>query len=63
MILKRKDLIRHLEKYDCEFLREGSNHTIYVNRKEKKVSTIPRHKEIDDFLAKKICKDLGVPLP
>ncbi len=61
--MKRRDLIRHLEKHGCEFLREGANHTVYVNRIEKKVTTIPRHREIDEELAKKICKDLGVPRP
>ena len=61
--MKRKDLIRHLEKNGCEFLREGANHTVYVNRSEKKVSTIPRHREIDKNLAKKICKDLGIIRP
>ncbi len=61
--MKRKDLIRHLEKYGCEFLREGSNHSVYVNRPEKKVSTIPRHREIDENLAKSICKDLGISKP
>jgi mRNA interferase HicA len=30
--MKRLDLIRHLESHGCEFLREGGNHTIYVNR-------------------------------
>jgi len=29
----------------------------------KKSSTIPRHTEIDNFLAKKICRDLGVESP
>lgn len=29
--MKRLDLIRHLERHGCEFLREGGNHTIYVN--------------------------------
>ncbi|MFQ5688633.1 MAG: type II toxin-antitoxin system HicA family toxin, partial [Candidatus Scalindua sp.] len=52
--MKRKDLIRHLEKNGCEFLREGGNHTVYVNRMERKVSTIPRHREIDKNLAKRI---------
>jgi len=27
-----------------------------------RTSTVPRHKEINDFLVKKICKDLGVNL-
>jgi len=61
--MKRGDLIRHLESHRCEFLREGGNHTVYVNRKEKKVSTIPRHREIDQNLSNKICKDLGIPKP
>jgi len=61
--LKRRVLIRYVEKNGCEFLREGGDHTVYVNRKEKKVSTIPRHREIDEYLAKRICKDLGIPLP
>jgi hypothetical protein len=46
--VKRRDLIRHLETHGCELLREGGRHTVYVNRKEGKVSTIPRHREIND---------------
>jgi predicted RNA binding protein YcfA (HicA-like mRNA interferase family) len=61
--MKRLDLIRHLEAQGCELLREGGNHTIYVNRKTRKVSAIGRHREIIDFMARKICKDLGVPTP
>ena len=61
--MKRRDLIRHLERHGCKFLREGGNHTVYVNKKTRKCSTIPRHKEIIDFLARKICKDLEIPTP
>jgi len=61
--MKRRDLIRHLEQHGCEFLREGGNHTIYVNRHASKVSSVPRHREIFEFLAHKICKDLEIPLP
>lgn len=56
--MKRLDLIRHLEQHGCEFLREGGNHTIYVNRATRKVSAVPRHREIIEFTARKICKDL-----
>jgi mRNA interferase HicA len=31
--MKRIDLIRHLEQHGCEFLREGGNHNVYINRK------------------------------
>ena len=61
--MKRRDLIRHLEQHGCEFLREGGNHTIYVNRRASKVSSVPRHREVFKFLARKICKDLEIPLP
>jgi predicted RNA binding protein YcfA (HicA-like mRNA interferase family) len=61
--MKRPDLIRHLESHGCEFLWEGGSHTVYVNRRARKSSTIPRHREVFDFLARKICKDLGTPPP
>ena len=61
--MKRRDLERHLEQHGCEFFREGGNHTVYVNRSAKKSSTIPRHREIDEFLARKICRDLDIPEP
>lgn len=59
--MKRLDLIRHLEAMGCQLMREGGNHTLYVNPQTRKVSAIPRHREINDFLARKICKDLGIP--
>ncbi len=40
-------------------LREGSRHTIYQRGQNK--TQIPRHNEIVDELARKICKDLGIP--
>ena len=61
--MKRIDLIRHLEQHGCQFLREGGNHSIYVNRAAKKVSSIPRHREVLEFTARRICKDLQVPQP
>jgi predicted RNA binding protein YcfA (HicA-like mRNA interferase family) len=56
-------LLRHLEQYGCVCLREGGNHTVYANPTARKASTVPRHREIDEFLARKICKDLDVPEP
>ncbi len=61
--MKRLDLIRQLEDQGCEFLREGGSHTLYVNRKMRVSSSIPRHREINDFLARKICRDLQVADP
>jgi predicted RNA binding protein YcfA (HicA-like mRNA interferase family) len=61
--LKRRDLIQHLEGHGCELLREGGNHSVYVNRPARKTSTVPRHREINDGLVRKICRDLEVPAP
>ncbi|MGH8628976.1 MAG: type II toxin-antitoxin system HicA family toxin [Gammaproteobacteria bacterium] len=59
--MKRRDLIRYLEHHGCELLREGSKHTVYVNRAKSKAATIPRHREINEFLTRKLCLDLEVP--
>ncbi|MBE3135239.1 MAG: type II toxin-antitoxin system HicA family toxin [Acidobacteria bacterium] len=61
--MKRIDLIRHLEAHGCRLLRESANHSIYANEAVRKTSTVPRHREIDDFLARKICRDLQVSVP
>jgi hypothetical protein len=36
---------------------------VYVNRAKQKTSTVPRHREVDEFLARKICRDLEIPEP
>jgi predicted RNA binding protein YcfA (HicA-like mRNA interferase family) len=61
--MKLRDLLKHLEDHGAEYLREGGSHTIYVNRPKGKASAVPRHREIKDFTARKICKDLEIPPP
>lgn len=61
--MKRLDLLRHLEAHGCRFLREGGSHTVYINPSTRKATTIPRHREVNEILARKICKDLDVPQP
>jgi mRNA interferase HicA len=61
--VKRTHLIRHLRAHGCELLREGANHSIFVNRIAHKSSSVPRHREINEFLARKICRDLAVSEP
>ena len=58
--MKRIDLMKHLKKEGCVFMREGAKHSLFSNFANGKFSTIPRHTEINSFLAKKICKDLGI---
>ena len=61
--MKRDDLLRHLRQYGCVLLREGGKHSVFVNRATRKATTVPRHREINDFLAKKICRDLEIQEP
>jgi predicted RNA binding protein YcfA (HicA-like mRNA interferase family) len=58
--MKRVDLIRHLEDNGCYLLREGGRHSVYANAANNRTSSVPRHREINDYLAKKICRDLEV---
>ena len=59
--MKRNQLLKHLRQHGCQLLREGGRHSWWSNPAENKRSAVPRHTEISDILAKKICKDLGVP--
>jgi predicted RNA binding protein YcfA (HicA-like mRNA interferase family) len=61
--VKRRDLVRHLEAHGCELMREGGRHSVFVNRQSRKVSTVPRQREINEHLARKICRDLEIPTP
>ena len=56
--MKRKDLIKLLEKNGWRFKREGHDHTIYTNGIANE--PISRQTEIDDILAKKIIKRRGL---
>ena len=59
--MKRRKLIQYLRSNACELLREGAHHSIWWNPTSRRTSTVPRHAEIFDQLARKICKDVGVP--
>jgi mRNA interferase HicA len=57
--MKRRQIIRHIKKHDGFLLREGKRHSIYQKGRLK--TEVPRHSEVVDELARKICKDLGIP--
>jgi mRNA interferase HicA len=61
--MKRRDLVRYLESVGCDLLREGGRHSWWHNPSRNKRSAIPRHREINEHLARKICRDLGVEEP
>lgn len=58
--MKRIKFLKYLKTNDCVLLREGGKHSVFYNTKTGRTSTIPRHSEVNDFLVKKICKDLGI---
>ncbi len=61
--MKRLDFERHLIQNLCKLLREGGNHSVWINPKNDMHTAVPRHKEIDNQLCKNICKQLGIPTP
>lgn len=61
--MKRRDFLRHLAAQGCELLREGGSHSWWHNPGLGRRSSVPRHSEINNHLARKICRDLGVAEP
>jgi mRNA interferase HicA len=61
--MKRRKFIKHLTASGCELIREGRRHSIWGNPEKKTASSVPRHTEVDDYLIKKICRDLDIPPP
>jgi mRNA interferase HicA len=59
--MKRGDFIRYLNKNSCYLLREGANHSIFQNEKNKKQTAVGRHPELSDLLCQKICTQLEIP--
>ena len=60
--MKQVDLLKHIRKYGCVFVREGGAHSVWFNPQTGRTSTVPRHNEINNHIGQKICKDLGVPV-
>lgn len=56
--MKRRDLVKKLEKAGCNLLRHGGKHDIYHNPSNGKSEPVPRHREINELLARKIIKSL-----
>ncbi len=60
--MKQVDLIKHIRKYGCVFVRDGASHSVWHNIKNGRTSTVPRHNEVNTHTGKKICQDLGIPI-
>jgi len=56
--MKRRVLLKELENLGCVFIRHGGKHDWYQNPNTKVSQPVPRHREINDNLAKHIRKML-----
>jgi predicted RNA binding protein YcfA (HicA-like mRNA interferase family) len=61
--MKRRDLLEHLTEHGCQFVREGGDHSIWENPSNGRRTAVPRHREIPDFTARRICRQLEIPPP
>ncbi|MDD5288485.1 MAG: type II toxin-antitoxin system HicA family toxin [Dehalococcoidales bacterium] len=57
--MKRVELIKKIEGMGCIFVRHGGKHDWYQNKNTMISQPVPRHREINDTLAKHILKLLG----
>ena len=58
--MKRNNLLKHLRRNGCYLKREGTSHSLWCNPQTGHSEAVPRHTEIPNRLAKKICKALSV---
>jgi mRNA interferase HicA len=57
--MKREGLLRHLRRHGCVLRREGKEHTLWENPQTGHAEAVPRHAEIANLLAKRICRRLS----
>ncbi|MDQ7785105.1 MAG: type II toxin-antitoxin system HicA family toxin [Desulfomonilaceae bacterium] len=57
--MKRNELLRIINSIGCVLVRLGANHDWYRNPQTGRSQPVPRHKEIEDGLAKRIIKRLS----
>lgn len=52
--MKQRDLVKKLETAGFHFERHGGNHDVYVRGSD--VEQVPRHKELNEILARAIIR-------
>ncbi len=56
--MKQRDLVKKLKQNGFRFERHGGNHDVY--RRGSDIEEIPRHKELNESLAKAILRKWGI---
>ena len=59
--MKRVDLIKAIEGNGCEFVRHGGKHDWYRHPTTGVSQPVPRHREVDEHLARRILRMLSNP--
>ena len=57
--MKRVDLLKRLKQQGSVFIRHGGKHDWYQNPETQMCQPVPRHKEINELLAKSIIKKMS----
>ena len=57
--MKRVDLIKTIEKFGCLLIRHGGKHDWYQNPATRISQAVPRHREVNELLARRIIRMLG----
>jgi mRNA interferase HicA len=57
--MKRVDLLKRLKRQGCVFIRHGGKYDWYQNPETQMCQPVPRHKEINELLAKSIIKKMS----
>ncbi|MGA7394776.1 MAG: type II toxin-antitoxin system HicA family toxin [Terrimicrobiaceae bacterium] len=61
--MKLRDLERHLREQGCVLFREGGSHSVWLNPSARKISSVPRHREIKEGTVRAICRQLEIRRP
>jgi len=54
--MKRQKLLKEITRRGAVFVRHGASHDIYENKRTNTSTQIPRHTNINEFVAKAIIK-------
>jgi hypothetical protein len=61
--MKRVDLVKTIEGFGCRLVRHGAKHDWYQNPVTGVVQAVPRHREINEPLARRIIRMLSDTSP
>jgi len=61
--VKRRELVRELDRAGCILKRSSGRHDVYFNPATNRSAPVPRHREVPDSLCGLIRRQLGLKGP